>query len=156
MQVHSLPRANTPLLQSITLPPQINWQLKHPRFAIPSPSLPGWGQRAFCGTKPTIRAMLFIILHSWVIYLALHTHSPKLCLVLPHCCFPHELCNQSYLLQGWTHSSPKHASLCYSIENLSSNNTMEYLPAFWSRFRMSLRAMDNPLREWDPAWHLTM
>lgn len=68
MQVHSLPRANTPLLQSITLPPQINWQLKHPRFAIPSPSLPGWGQRAFCGTKPTIRAMLFIILHSWELF----------------------------------------------------------------------------------------
>lgn len=26
---------------------------------------------------------------------------------------------------------------------------------FWSCFRMSLRAMDNPLREWDPAQHLS-
>lgn len=51
MQVHSLPRAN--LLQSITLPPQINWQLNHPECATPSPSLPGWGQRAVHGTKPT-------------------------------------------------------------------------------------------------------
>lgn len=47
-----------------------------------------------------------------VIYLALHTHNPNPCLLPPHFCFPHELCKQSYLLLGWTHSSPK---ICPSL-----------------------------------------
>lgn len=52
--VYLLPKANTPLLRSIVPPPKINWWPNHPKFAIPnSPSLPGWGQRAVCGTKPT-------------------------------------------------------------------------------------------------------
>lgn len=157
MQVHSLPRANTPLLQSITLSPQINWQLNLPRFAIPSPSLPGWGQRAVCGTKPTQGIAVYHT--SLMSYLPGSPHPQSQTTPPP----------TPFLFSTWVMQaklfitgmdtllfSPKHAPLCYSIENLSSNNTMEYLPAFWSCFWMSLRAMDNTLREWDPAWHLTM
>lgn len=50
---------------------------------------------------------------------------------------------------------PKHAPLCYSIGNPTSINIKEYLPAFLVMFQHVPQAMDNPLREWDPALHLT-
>lgn len=52
MQVHSLHKANTPLLQSITLPPQINSSII-PNSPFQAICLSAWGQRTVCGTKPT-------------------------------------------------------------------------------------------------------
>lgn len=161
--VYSLPRANTPLLRSIVPPLKINCWPNHPKFAIPnSPLLPGWGQRAVCGTKTTHGIALYRTCRS------LHSENttsfplPWLSIPITHAAsypflFSTELTQAKLFITGMdTPPFPlKHVPPCYSTGNATSINIKEYLSAFLVMFQHVPQAMDNPRGEWDPALHLT-
>lgn len=85
-----------------------------------------------------------------IIYLALHTHNRNPIFVFHLSYASKAVCYRT----GHTASQSK-PLFATALKTSHQTPPWNICLHVWSWFRMSLRAMENPLRGWDPAWHLS-